>query len=191
MMKEPYRTWSKQNTARKRNAGKTLALRGLLESWVRFYSCKQVGWLAWEQQSAFIYVFFIMPLWCWNKIKCGWSLRNTDEIPAQVYVVVREPCLVSWFLSVVTVLTLHITDIAATLTRASLTLIRSVTDEMLIIRVSMLRMLFKPVNFPSLSLSSSCPVVGCGNTDVKEADLIPDQVLRRKIQSQKRQANRT
>lgn len=44
---------------------------------------------------------------------------------------------------------------------------------------------------PSVSLSSSCPVVGCGNTDVKEADLIPDQMLRRKIQSQKRQGNRT
>lgn len=36
-----------------------------------------------------------------------------------------------------------------------------------------------------------CPVVGCGNTDVKESDLIPDQMLRRKIQSQKRQNNRT
>lgn len=36
-----------------------------------------------------------------------------------------------------------------------------------------------------------CPVVGCGNTDVKESDLIPDQMLRRKIQSQKRQSNRT
>lgn len=35
-----------------------------------------------------------------------------------------------------------------------------------------------------------CPVVGCGNTDVKESDLIPDQMLRRKIQSQKR-LNRT
>ncbi|KAM4580819.1 E3 SUMO-protein ligase NSE2 [Odontesthes bonariensis] len=32
-----------------------------------------------------------------------------------------------------------------------------------------------------------CPVVGCGNADVREADLVPDQVLRRKIQSQKRQ----
>ncbi|XP_035528632.1 E3 SUMO-protein ligase NSE2 [Morone saxatilis] len=36
-----------------------------------------------------------------------------------------------------------------------------------------------------------CPVVGCGNTDVKESDLIPDQMLRRKIQAHKRQANRT
>ncbi|KAM7382592.1 hypothetical protein PAMP_002317 [Pampus punctatissimus] len=36
-----------------------------------------------------------------------------------------------------------------------------------------------------------CPVVGCGNTDVTEPDLIPDQILRRKIQSQKRQNNRT
>ncbi|CAG6015902.1 E3 SUMO-protein ligase NSE2 [Menidia menidia] len=35
-----------------------------------------------------------------------------------------------------------------------------------------------------------CPVVGCGNTDVKESDLIPDQVLRRKIQSQKRQKDK-
>ena len=52
-------------------------------------------------------------------------------------------------------------------------------------------LLFKPVNFPSVSLFSSCPVVGCGNTDVKEADLIPDQVLRRKIQTQKRQGNWT
>ena len=50
-----------------------------------------------------------------------------------------------------------------------------------------------PLNvwFSSLSLSSSCPVVGCGNSDVKESDLIPDQVLRRKIQSQKRNSNRT
>lgn len=29
-----------------------------------------------------------------------------------------------------------------------------------------------------------CPVVGCGNTNVKESDLVPDQVLRRKIQRQ-------
>ncbi|KAM7420370.1 hypothetical protein PAMA_014878 [Pampus argenteus] len=36
-----------------------------------------------------------------------------------------------------------------------------------------------------------CPVVGCVNTDVTEPDLIPDQILRRKIQSQKRQNNRT
>ncbi|XP_075868702.1 E3 SUMO-protein ligase NSE2 [Nelusetta ayraudi] len=36
-----------------------------------------------------------------------------------------------------------------------------------------------------------CPVVGCGNTDVRESDLVPDQMLRRKILSQKRQANRT
>ncbi|XP_005944594.1 E3 SUMO-protein ligase NSE2 [Haplochromis burtoni] len=36
-----------------------------------------------------------------------------------------------------------------------------------------------------------CPVVGCGNTDVKESDLIPDQMLRRRIQSYKRQNNRT
>lgn len=36
-----------------------------------------------------------------------------------------------------------------------------------------------------------CPVVGCGNTDVKQSDLIPDQILRRKIQSEKRNSNRT
>lgn len=36
-----------------------------------------------------------------------------------------------------------------------------------------------------------CPVVGCGNTDVKESDLVPDQMLKRRIQSQKRQNNRT
>ncbi|XP_034409558.1 E3 SUMO-protein ligase NSE2 isoform X2 [Cyclopterus lumpus] len=34
-----------------------------------------------------------------------------------------------------------------------------------------------------------CPVVGCGNTDVRQEDLIPDQMLRRKIQSQKRHGN--
>lgn len=34
-----------------------------------------------------------------------------------------------------------------------------------------------------------CPVVGCGNTDVRQADLIPDQMLRRKIQ--KRSGSRT
>ncbi|KAM9309423.1 E3 SUMO-protein ligase NSE2 [Pholidichthys leucotaenia] len=36
-----------------------------------------------------------------------------------------------------------------------------------------------------------CPIVGCGNADVKESDLIPDQVLRRRIQSQKRARSRT
>ncbi|XP_075937485.1 E3 SUMO-protein ligase NSE2 [Anarhichas minor] len=36
-----------------------------------------------------------------------------------------------------------------------------------------------------------CPVVGCGNTDVRQSDLIPDQMLRRKIQSQKRHSSRT
>ncbi|XP_070691716.1 E3 SUMO-protein ligase NSE2 [Pempheris klunzingeri] len=36
-----------------------------------------------------------------------------------------------------------------------------------------------------------CPVVGCGNSNVKESDLIPDQMLKRKIQSQKRQGNST
>ncbi|XP_061574250.1 E3 SUMO-protein ligase NSE2 [Cololabis saira] len=36
-----------------------------------------------------------------------------------------------------------------------------------------------------------CPVVGCGNRDVKQSDLIPDQILRRQIQSQKRQNDRT
>ncbi|XP_034466714.1 E3 SUMO-protein ligase NSE2 [Hippoglossus hippoglossus] len=35
-----------------------------------------------------------------------------------------------------------------------------------------------------------CPVVGCGNSDVKESDLILDQILKRKIQSQKRHNNR-
>ncbi|XP_053700060.1 E3 SUMO-protein ligase NSE2 [Synchiropus splendidus] len=30
-----------------------------------------------------------------------------------------------------------------------------------------------------------CPIVGCGNLDVKESDLIPDVVLRRRIQSEK------
>ncbi|KAL7393691.1 hypothetical protein ABVT39_014518 [Epinephelus coioides] len=36
-----------------------------------------------------------------------------------------------------------------------------------------------------------CPVVGCGNTDVRQSDLVPDQMLRRKIQSHKRNSNRT
>ncbi|XP_015237994.1 PREDICTED: E3 SUMO-protein ligase NSE2 [Cyprinodon variegatus] len=36
-----------------------------------------------------------------------------------------------------------------------------------------------------------CPVVGCGNSDVKESDLIPDQILRRRIQRQKGQVNKT
>ncbi|XP_053287939.1 E3 SUMO-protein ligase NSE2 [Pleuronectes platessa] len=35
-----------------------------------------------------------------------------------------------------------------------------------------------------------CPVVGCGNSDVRESDLILDQILKRKIQSQKRNSNR-
>lgn len=34
-----------------------------------------------------------------------------------------------------------------------------------------------------------CPVVGCGNMDVTESDLILDQLLRRKIQAQKKQNN--
>ncbi|KAM3614464.1 uncharacterized protein V6R79_014833 [Siganus canaliculatus] len=36
-----------------------------------------------------------------------------------------------------------------------------------------------------------CPVVGCDNADVKESDLVPDPILRRKIQNQKRQNSRT
>ncbi|XP_074539921.1 E3 SUMO-protein ligase NSE2 [Halichoeres trimaculatus] len=36
-----------------------------------------------------------------------------------------------------------------------------------------------------------CPVVGCGNTDVKQSDLVPDQMLKRRIQNQKRQNTRT
>ncbi|XP_013858834.1 E3 SUMO-protein ligase NSE2 [Austrofundulus limnaeus] len=36
-----------------------------------------------------------------------------------------------------------------------------------------------------------CPVVGCGNTDVTESDLILDQILRRKIQNNKRQSKKT
>ncbi|XP_071781590.1 E3 SUMO-protein ligase NSE2 [Centroberyx gerrardi] len=36
-----------------------------------------------------------------------------------------------------------------------------------------------------------CPVVGCENTDVSQSDLVPDQMLRRMIQNQKRQGNRT
>uniref|UniRef100_A0A1A8GWK1 E3 SUMO-protein ligase NSE2 n=1 Tax=Nothobranchius korthausae TaxID=1143690 RepID=A0A1A8GWK1_9TELE len=36
-----------------------------------------------------------------------------------------------------------------------------------------------------------CPVVGCANADVRESDLIPDQLLWRKIQSYKRQSNKT
>ncbi|XP_029360501.1 E3 SUMO-protein ligase NSE2 [Echeneis naucrates] len=36
-----------------------------------------------------------------------------------------------------------------------------------------------------------CPVVGCGNTDVKVSDLAPDQMLRRKIQAQKRHKKQT
>lgn len=36
-----------------------------------------------------------------------------------------------------------------------------------------------------------CPVVGCANSDVREADLIPDQILRRKIQNHKRQNSNT
>lgn len=36
-----------------------------------------------------------------------------------------------------------------------------------------------------------CPVVGCGNTDVVQSDLVPDQMLRRMIQNHKRQSNRT
>ncbi|XP_068616344.1 E3 SUMO-protein ligase NSE2 [Brachionichthys hirsutus] len=36
-----------------------------------------------------------------------------------------------------------------------------------------------------------CPVVGCGNTDVKESDLVPDQLLKRRIQNQKNRASHT
>ncbi|XP_052360599.1 E3 SUMO-protein ligase NSE2-like [Oncorhynchus keta] len=34
----------------------------------------------------------------------------------------------------------------------------------------------------SFSPSHSCPVVGCGNTDVKQGDLILDQIMKRQIQ---------
>nr|XP_057909946.1 E3 SUMO-protein ligase NSE2 [Doryrhamphus excisus] len=36
-----------------------------------------------------------------------------------------------------------------------------------------------------------CPVVGCGNTDVKLSDLLPDHTLRRQIQNHKQQNGRT
>ncbi|XP_077432415.1 E3 SUMO-protein ligase NSE2 [Vanacampus margaritifer] len=36
-----------------------------------------------------------------------------------------------------------------------------------------------------------CPVVGCGNKDVKESDLIPDHVLKRQILDHKRQSSST
>lgn len=99
MTKEPYWASSEQDTARKRNAGKTRSLGGLLESWVRFYRSKQLSRLAWDQQSVLIHIFFIILLWCWNEIKCVWSKRNTDEIPALVYVVVKQTCLLSWVLT--------------------------------------------------------------------------------------------
>lgn len=35
-----------------------------------------------------------------------------------------------------------------------------------------------------------CPVVGCGNTDVKKSDLFLDQILRRNIQNHKRKSNK-
>lgn len=37
----------------------------------------------------------------------------------------------------------------------------------------------------------SCPVVGCANLDVRPSDLVPDQLLKRRIQSQKRQHTQT
>uniref|UniRef100_A0A8C6KXK7 E3 SUMO-protein ligase NSE2 n=1 Tax=Nothobranchius furzeri TaxID=105023 RepID=A0A8C6KXK7_NOTFU len=36
-----------------------------------------------------------------------------------------------------------------------------------------------------------CPVVGCANTDVRPSDLIQDQLLWRRIQSYRRQSNKT
>uniref|UniRef100_A0A3Q3W8Q0 E3 SUMO-protein ligase NSE2 n=1 Tax=Mola mola TaxID=94237 RepID=A0A3Q3W8Q0_MOLML len=36
-----------------------------------------------------------------------------------------------------------------------------------------------------------CPVVGCENTDVRKSDLVLNKLLWRKIESQKRQSNRT
>lgn len=36
-----------------------------------------------------------------------------------------------------------------------------------------------------------CPVVGCANLDVRPSDLVPDQLLKRRIQSQKRQHSQT
>nr|XP_015804660.2 E3 SUMO-protein ligase NSE2 [Nothobranchius furzeri] len=36
-----------------------------------------------------------------------------------------------------------------------------------------------------------CPVVGCANTDVRQSDLIQDQLLWRRIQSYRRQSNKT
>ena len=50
---------------------------------------------------------------------------------------------------------------------------------------------FQCVMCPLCWCFPSCPVVGCGNLDVKQSDLVPDQLLRRRIQSQKRQGTRT
>uniref|UniRef100_A0A8C7XC34 E3 SUMO-protein ligase NSE2 n=1 Tax=Oryzias sinensis TaxID=183150 RepID=A0A8C7XC34_9TELE len=38
----------------------------------------------------------------------------------------------------------------------------------------------------NLKKKCRCPVVGCENTDVKESDLVLDQILRRRIQNQKK-----
>ncbi|XP_024122654.1 E3 SUMO-protein ligase NSE2 [Oryzias melastigma] len=42
----------------------------------------------------------------------------------------------------------------------------------------------------NLKKKCRCPVVGCANTDVKESDLILDQLLRRRIQNQKKKGGK-
>ncbi|KAL4617050.1 E3 SUMO-protein ligase NSE2 [Arapaima gigas] len=37
----------------------------------------------------------------------------------------------------------------------------------------------------------NCPVIGCGNKDVKQSDLVPDATMRRMIQNQKKQGAKT
>ncbi|XP_076826334.1 E3 SUMO-protein ligase NSE2 isoform X2 [Brachyhypopomus gauderio] len=46
-------------------------------------------------------------------------------------------------------------------------------------------------NKQSKKKSFRCPVVGCGNTDVKKSDLELDLVMKRTIQNQKRQSGRS
>lgn len=192
--RKPYGAWSRGNTARRKSAGKSHSFCELSESWIRFCRSKQVDGLAGDQQSAWVHVYFSIALWCLNEIINGSSLKEQEWTP-QVSVAIMETLPFSWVLR-----SLHDPStwlwqrysrgpwFSLVLQGENCVLYSTNLQERhcyISLDVSVWMLSVAP------PLSSSCPVVGCGNTDVRESDLVPDQMLRRKILSQKRQANRT
>lgn len=177
--RKPYGAWSRGNIARRKSAGKSLSFCELSESWIRFCWSKQVDGLAGDQQSAWVHVYFSIALWCLNEIINSsslkelesWVLRSLHNPSAWLW---QRYSRGAWFSLVLQGENriLYSTNLQECHCYISLD-------------VSVWMLSVAP------PLSSSCPVVGCGNTDVRESDLVPDQMLRRKILSQKRQANRT